>query len=189
MWRISSQESSNLKSQEKSGAVLSLEPALALTMPRFEFATLWRFEAPLDAVWDAVYHSENWPQWWRGLTSVVRLSPEGSDVVGSVQRFTWKGALPYRLTFDILTTRVEHQSLIEGVASGDLAGVGTWRLSWEEGVTVVRYDWKVSMARSWLKALAFAARPLVSWNHDKIMQWGERGLSERLKSGIRGTRV
>ena len=30
-------------------------------MADYAFLTEWRIEAPLEAVWEAIYHSEGWP--------------------------------------------------------------------------------------------------------------------------------
>jgi uncharacterized protein YndB with AHSA1/START domain len=59
-------------------------------MTDYSFTTLWRISAPLERVWDAIYHSERWPEWWRGLESVLEIKPGDSGGVGSVRRFVWK---------------------------------------------------------------------------------------------------
>ncbi|SRR5258707_1304532 len=63
---------------------------------------------------------------------------------------TWKSRLPYRLIFDMETTRVEPMSIIEGRAIGELQGVGRWTITHEAGVTTARYDWKVETTRPWM---------------------------------------
>ena len=153
-------------------------------MEYYQFATFWRINSPLPAVWDLIYHSEHWPEWWRGLESVVELDKGDENGLGNLRRYTWKGALPYRLTFDIRTTRIQLQVLIEGVSSGDLDGTGIWRFSREGDLTVVRYDWRVQTAKRWMNALVPVARPLFRWNHDKIMEWGRKGLVKRLGNGV-----
>ena len=158
-------------------------------MAQFELATLWRIGSPLTEVWEAIYHSASWPEWWPGLESVVELDPGGDDGIGNVRRFTWKGVLPYQLIFDIRITRIEHLHLIEGAASGDVTGTGVWRFAQENGVTMVRYEWSVRMETFGMKALAWVARPLVRWNHNKVMQWGARGLARRLRPYVLVTQV
>ncbi|MFA9408514.1 MAG: hypothetical protein ACERKJ_06725 [Candidatus Dadabacteria bacterium] len=39
-------------------------------MASYEFVTIWR-EAPLQKVWNEIYHTEYWPQWWKGVIQVV----------------------------------------------------------------------------------------------------------------------
>jgi hypothetical protein len=76
-------------------------------MAAYEFVTVWRFESPLEPVWELVSRAEEWPAWWRGVLKVEQLQEGGAARVGGVSRFTWKSRLPYLLTFEMETTRVE----------------------------------------------------------------------------------
>ena len=149
-------------------------------MADYSFETLWRFRSPLAPVWELIYHSQEWPAWWRGVERVERLEPGGDDGVGALHRYTWKSKLPYRLVFDMRLTRVEPHALIEGEAVGELTGTGRWRLSHEAGVTDVRYDWNVRTTKPWMNLLAPLARPVFKWNHDVVMNWGGDGLARKL---------
>ena len=137
-------------------------------MGKYSFVTHWTVQAPLEKVWEAIYDSDRWPSWWKGVERVERI--------GSVRRFTWKSRLPYRLTFDLKVTRVEPMSLIESTAEGELSGIGRWTFESAGGVTRVRYDWNVHTTKPWMNLLAPIARPLFRWNHDVIMNWGLEGL-------------
>ena len=97
-------------------------------MADYSFVTLWRFRAPLAPVWDLIYHSERWPEWWRGVERVEKIEPGDAAGLGSVRRYTWKSKLPYRLAFAMRLTRVEPMTFIEGEAVGELTGSGRWRL-------------------------------------------------------------
>lgn len=149
-------------------------------MADYEFVTIWRVKAPIQPVWNEIYHSEAWPKWWKGVESVVEISKGDENGVGSVRRYTWKSKLPYRLTFNMQTIRVEPMSVIEGVAIGELEGSGVWQFSREGDFTIVRYDWKVQTTKQWMNLLAPVARPLFKWNHDVVMGWGAEGLSKQL---------
>ena len=113
-------------------------------MPGYRFLTTWCLGAPIDPVWDAIYDSERWPQWWRGVERVVELAPGDEDGLGQRAAYTWRSRLPYELTFEVELTRQERPHLLEGEASGELAGTGTWRLSEGGGVTTVLYEWDVA---------------------------------------------
>lgn len=149
-------------------------------MKAYEFATIWRIKAPIGTVWNEICHSEVWPTWWKGVESVVEVRKGNENGVGSIHRYTWKSKLPYRLTFEMQTVRVEPPLLLEGIASGELEGRGLWLLSSEGSETIVRYDWNVQTAKQWMKLLAPIARPVFKWNHDVIMSWGAKGLGKRL---------
>jgi len=151
-------------------------------LARYSFVTLWSVDAPLDKVWEAIYHSDQWPSWWKGVEKVERIRPAAAPwEVGSVRRFTWKSRLPYRLTFDMTVLRVEPMILIESAAEGELSGTGRWTFEFSGGVTRVRYDWNVRTTKRWMNGLALMARPLFRWNHDVVMGWGLQGLRSVVK--------
>ncbi|MGR2737954.1 SRPBCC family protein [Billgrantia sp. Q4P2] len=150
-------------------------------MASFDFDTTWHLDAPVQAVFDTLTDSLHWPDWWPGLVD-VRLLESGDDHgIGRIQRFIWKSRLGYYLRFDIRITRVCEPSLIEGVASGDVAGVGRWQLHGETSGTRVRYIWQVRTVRPWLSLLSRMARPLVLWNHRAMMRAGAMGLANHLR--------
>ena len=152
-------------------------------MARYEFLTTWCLEAPIERVWDVLYESERWPEWWPGVERVQVLEPGDADRVGELSRYTWKSRLPYRLEFDMRTRRVERPFLVEGAAQGELAGEGRWRLFEGGGATAVTYEWTVETTERWMNALAPLARPIFAWNHDVVMRNGGEGLARRL--GVR----
>jgi uncharacterized protein YndB with AHSA1/START domain len=149
-------------------------------MPSYEFITVWRVKAPLEMVWNEIYYSEKWPEWWRGVEEVTELK-KGDDLgVGSIRRYTWKSTLPYRLRFDVETVRVEPMTVIEGIARGELSGRGVWNIKVEGEYVTARYDWSVDTTKAWMNLIAPLARPLFKWNHDIVMSWGAEGLARRL---------
>ena len=149
-------------------------------MADYEFVTIWRVKAQQEKVWELIFHSEDWPNWWRGVEKVERLKDGDANNVGAIHRYTWKSKLPYRLIFEMQTTRVEPISVIEGRAIGELQGVGRWHLSSADGITTARYDWKVETTKPWMNLVAPIARPFFSWNHNVVMGWGGEGLAKRL---------
>lgn len=149
-------------------------------MADYSFVTLWRFRSPLEPVWDLVYRSEGWPEWWRGVERVERIEPGDAAGLGALQRYTWKSKLPYRLAFEMRLTHVEPLSFIEGEAVGELTGTGRWHLTHNDGVTRVRYDWNVRTTKPWMNLLAPLARPVFKWNHDVVMNWGAEGIARKL---------
>ena len=152
-------------------------------MSDYAFITQWWFDAPIERVWDAIRNSEKWPEWWRSVVSVEKLREGDANGVGDMRRYTWRGRLPYKLRFDMTTTRVEAPNRIDGTASGELEGTGVWRLAPDNDGTSVRYDWNVRATKRWMRLLAPVARPIFSWNHDAVMADGEKGLRRLL--GVR----
>jgi uncharacterized protein YndB with AHSA1/START domain len=152
-------------------------------MPSYSFLTTWCLEAPREAVWDAIWESERWPEWWRGVAGAKTMVEGDEDGVGQVGHYTWRSRLPYDLEFEMRTTRVLKPHLLEGQAQGELAGTGLWRLFEQDGetpVTAVVYEWNVSTTKPWMNLFAPIARPVFEWNHDWVMRNGGEGLAKLL---------
>lgn len=149
-------------------------------MSSYVFVTQWLIPASVDRVWRELMAPDDWPTWWRGVERVELIRPGVSGDIGAVRRYTWKSRLPYRLMFDMETTRIELQRVIEGRASGELAGTGRWELSPDKNATRVRYDWSVQTTKAWMRVLSPIARPIFAWNHDVVMAWGREGLVRRV---------
>jgi uncharacterized protein YndB with AHSA1/START domain len=149
-------------------------------MAAYRFLTTWLLESPREPVWEAVYDQAAWPRWWRGVEEAEELSPGDSNGVGSVSRMVWKSLLPYRVEFEVTSTRVEPHSLLEGQAVGELAGVGRWRFYEQDGVTAVLYEWNVATTKAWMNRMAPLLRPAFEWNHDWVMARGGEGISRLL---------
>jgi hypothetical protein len=149
-------------------------------LAQYRFLTTWLLEADRERVWDAIYESERWPEWWSGVEEAEKLAEGDEAGVGQEGRYVWKAKLPYRVEFFIRTTRVERPFLLEGDATGELAGVGRWRLFEGRGVTAVVYEWNVSTTRWWMNLLAPVARPVFQANHDYVMRNGGEGIAKLL---------
>jgi hypothetical protein len=150
-------------------------------MTDYEFITVWRFDAPIEKVWEIIKRSEEWHEWWKGVLRVEELKPGDADGVGKIVRSEWRSALPYTLCFDSEVVRIEHLKLIEAHAFGELEGAGLWQFTSEnENQTLVRYDWRVHTTKAWMNFFAPVAKPFFRWNHNVIMNWGGAGLARKL---------
>ncbi len=150
-------------------------------MADYRFLTTWLLRAELEPVFDAIHDTEAWPQWWPGVRRVVARGGGDADGVGERFQIVWRSFLPYDLTFETEVTRVERPRVMEGVAQGELAGTGRWRLYPDaDGLVVVLYEWNVATTKRWMNALGPLARPVFSSNHDHVMRAGGRGLAQLL---------
>ena len=149
----------------------------------YTFVTRWTIPAPIEQVWHEIAAPDEWPTWWRGVERVETLRPGDADGVGAIRRYTWRSRLPYRLTFNMETVKADPCHLIEGRATGELEGRGCWQLRTVDGVTDVQYDWEVDATKLWMRVAGPIARPLFSWNHDVVMEWGRQGLLRRVGAG------
>ncbi|QOJ23649.1 MAG: SRPBCC family protein [Gammaproteobacteria bacterium] len=150
----------------------------------FRFITEWQIDAPLEQVYDAIIHCLDWPTWWQGVERVEKLASGDADGIGSVHRFTWKGRIPYRLTFDMKVTGVVSRAVLEGQAEGEVMGSGRWDFSRKDAATIVRYRWQVRTNRCWMNWLAPCAAPVFKWNHHQVMRQGAEGMSRLLNARL-----
>lgn len=153
-------------------------------MREYHFQTIWKLDAPRAAVCQAIEDSLAWPEWWAGVEQAEELTQGEKDGIGSVRRYTWKGRLPYRLTFDVRVTRMTLQSMVEGIATGDVDGIGRWTFDTEGALTIARYEWDVRPTQLWMRLLSPLASPLFRWNHDILMRQGGEGLARRLNARL-----
>lgn len=149
----------------------------------YSFVTVWRAQAPIDTVWDALFDVDAYPSWWKAVLSVRELEPGGDDGIGRVSELVWKAPLGYRLRFTLRLDTIDRPTRFGGQAAGDLEGTGYWTLRQEDAVTRVQYDWNVRTNRSWMNLLAPIARPAFASSHNAVMGEGASGLAQLL--GVR----
>jgi uncharacterized protein YndB with AHSA1/START domain len=153
-------------------------------MAEYHFVSIWQISAPIEQVWEEVYHAERWPSWWKYVVGVDELEPGAADGVGKRLRLLFQTRLPYTLGFDVRVTSVQPPSELEAEATGELEGTGRWTLTSADGGTLVRYNWDIRTTRRWMNLLAPAARPVFSWNHGELMREGGQGLARRLGADL-----
>ncbi|RMF78243.1 MAG: polyketide cyclase [Chloroflexi bacterium] len=153
-------------------------------MADYQFVTIWRVEAAIEDVWDAIYDSLKWPQWWQSVAKVTEIEAGDENGLGSVRRYEWTTRLPYTLAFDMRVTRIERPNILEGEAFGELTGTGLWEFTADDGHTMVKYTWRVRTTKTWMNILAPIARPVFAWNHNAVMQDGAVGLAKILDADV-----
>jgi hypothetical protein len=153
----------------------------------YRFLTTWLLAADREPIFERLWDSARWPEWWPGVIEAVETDPgDPATGVGRRGRYEWRSTIPYPVRFEVVSTRVEPPHLLEGEASGGLVGTGRWRLfaadreSGESALTAVTYEWNVRTPKAWMNLLAPIAAPVFRWNHDRIMAAGGAGLARRL---------
>lgn len=146
----------------------------------YHLVTVWFIDAPIEVVYEAIFDSLNWPKWWSNVESVETIFAGDVNGIGNIRRYVWRGFLPYHLNFDIRATRIEPLVSIEGVASGDLNGVGCWSFSQNKNMTIVNYSWHVKTTSFGMNVLGLFAYSIVKWNHNYVMRKGGEALATLL---------
>ena len=137
----------------------------------FTFRGSWTVPAPLEVVRETVVDLEHYPSWWPQVRAVVRLGPDDARVL-------CRSALPY--TLDLLLHAVSREgTVLEVAVAGDLDGSVRWRLAPEAGGTRMDFEQRVVVSGA-LALAAYVARPLLRWNHHRMMRGCIEGLRGRL---------
>ena len=148
--------------------------------PIYSFVTHWRVKAPVEDVWNAIYLSEKWPQWWKDVVYVKEAIKGDENGIGSIRSYKLRSPMLYSLEFDLLLTERKDNCLLKGIASGELTGSGEWHFEQQGDVTDVKCYWNVSSTLWWMNAFAFLLRPIFSYNHRIVMKNGGASLSRKL---------
>ena len=149
-------------------------------MAEYHFVSIWQIQAPIERVWEEIYHAERWPSWWKYVVGVDELEPGAANGVGRRLHLLFRTRLPYTLGFDVRVTRVQPPSELVAETTGELEGTGRWTLTSVDGGTRVRYNWDIRTTRRWMNLLAPVGRQAFSWNHDELMREGAQSLARRL---------
>jgi uncharacterized protein YndB with AHSA1/START domain len=146
----------------------------------YSFVTVWRAQAPIGIVFDALFDADAYPRWWKAVLSVNEVLPGGEDGIGRITELVWKAPLGYRLRFTLQLDTVDKPTRFGGPARGELEGTGYWTLREVDGITRVQNDWNVRTNRSWMNLLAPIARPAFASSHYAVMREGATGLAALL---------
>ena len=137
-------------------------------------------EADREQVWDAIYDSDSWPEWWRGVTRTERLARATRTASASAAFPVARETSVHRSLSRWSRPLSSGPSGSSGDASGELAGTGFWRFYEEGGTTAVIYDWDVRTTKAWMNLAATGGQPIFRANHDWVMRNGAEGLARKL---------
>lgn len=138
----------------------------------YSFGGTWTVPFPVPQVRDVLVDLEHYPQWWPQVLAVVKLGEDDARVL-------CRSALPY--TLDLLL-HAEHRepTLLETSLAGDLSGRARWELSAVGGGTRLDFAQEVRVTGRAMAAASYLPRPVLRWNHDRMMAGCVAGLQRRL---------
>lgn len=149
-------------------------------MADYNFLSIWKFDAPLEKVYNAIHDADNYHLWWKGQSEVQTIKRGNELGVGAVKKFKTRSVLPYSLTYTGTVLEVEPLKKVVGTTVGQLEGRGTWIFEEDKGVAVVKYFWVVKTNSALMNFFTPILKPAFEWNHDIVMKWGEEGLAKYL---------
>lgn len=138
----------------------------------FVFDTTWAIAAPAARVRDVLVDLERYPEWWPQIRAVAKLGDDDAIVL-------CRSMLPYTLELRLHAVCRELPTLRVDVA-GDLRGSVAWTVTADgDGACVVQAHQEVDLV-PFPRALIAAGRPVLTWNHDRMMRGCATGLAARL---------
>lgn len=142
----------------------------------YTFTADWTMPAPIEEVAAVLDDLERYPEWWPQVRAVASLGPTAARVL-------CRSTLPY--TLDLVLEAISRSApTLEVAVSGDLDGVVRWHLTPQSFGTRMEFEQEVEVGGA-LALLSYAARPVLVWNHHRMMAGCEDGLRERLRSAAR----
>jgi hypothetical protein len=138
----------------------------------YRFGGRWTVPHGVPEVAALLVDLERYPEWWPQVVAVASLGPDDARVL-------CRSALPY--TLDLVLHAVHREPpVLETTVDGDLHGVVRWRLS-PSGLDGTRLDFEQEVeVRGALAVASYAGRPLLRWNHDRMMRGCVAGLRRAL---------
>jgi carbon monoxide dehydrogenase subunit G len=138
----------------------------------YSFRGSWTVPFPLQPVHALLVDLERYPEWWPQVRAVASLGEDDAMVV-------CRSALPYSLDLHLHAERREPTHL-EISLSGDLRGGARWYLADLGPETRMDFEQDVEVTGRLLRLGSGALRPLLSWNHERMMKGCVSGLQTRL---------
>jgi hypothetical protein len=151
---------------------------------QYSFIKKWQLKAPLPDFWTSIYNSLEWPQWWKGVVSVIEIEKNNEEGINGVRNYTWKSVLPYTLNFNMKLVEKKPLQSLKGIAFGELDGNGEWTFTQKDSIVFVQYNWNVTTTKKWMNTFSFLLKPLFRINHNIVMRWGGKCLAKKLKTTL-----
>lgn len=145
---------------------------------RYHLITRLRLSLDRRRTWDTFIDVEAWPNWWRWLERVEMVREGDDEGVGAVFRQSIRSPLRYGFSWQTEIVQLVEESLVELDSSGTLEGRGRFHMAGADGgPTDVTFTWLVATNKRWMELLSPIARPVFTWNHDRLMDDFGRGIA------------
>ncbi|TCJ22706.1 SRPBCC family protein [Nocardioides jejuensis] len=144
-------------------------------MRAYAFASTWWLPHAPERVHAVLADVEHYPSWWPQVVGCLKLGEDEGVVL-------CRSALPYTLELRVALLR-RTPEVLESSLDGDLDGWVRWRTVPEDGGCRVHFEQEV-VTRSLPLSIAsyVAGRPVLRWNHARMMRGARLGLARRLAS-------
>ena len=140
--------------------------------PPYSFRRSWTVPFPIARVHELLVDLERYPEWWPQVRAVAKLGEDDALVV-------CRSVLPYSLDL-VLHAERRDPTHLETSLTGDLEGVARWYLADLGQETRMDFEQDVQVTGRFLRVVSRAGRPLMVWNHERMMRGCLTGLHARL---------
>lgn len=139
---------------------------------RYVFRHDLEVAAPVAEVHGVLVDLERYVEWWPQVRAVARVDDDRAIAV-------CRSALPYDLELGLTAVdRSVHRLRV--ALSGRLEGWAEWRLEAVGAHTRLRFAQEVTVVGATMVLASYLLRPVLTWNHRRMMRGAVGGLVERL---------
>ncbi len=133
------------------------------------------FPMSAEALWVRINDVAAYPTWWPWLR---RFDGETLNE-GEVWQCTVQPPLPYTVRFAVTIGAIAPARSIAATVSGDIVGSATLQIEPRAGGCEARLTAELGPDKHALRALSVAARPLVRFGHNWVLDTGARQFRKR----------
>ncbi len=137
----------------------------------FESDRSWCFELSPEQLWERLTNVSDYETWWPWLQ---RFRPIGGFDEGARWACTVSPPVPYDVRFSVLLEDVRPACSVRARVVGDIEGDAELELHPDGDGCSARLRSHLAPANRMLRSVGAAARPLVEWSHDWVLDQGQR---------------
>lgn len=147
----------------------------------YHFVTHWRVYGTCSQVYAVLMNAVGYARWWNDCyVTVEQVEKCDRDGLNGMYKILNRGFLPYTLEWysSVLSIRPPLGFTIR--ASGQLEGEGRWIFEQDNDYVNITFFWDVHFKKPLLKHFSSVLRPVFVWNHNYVMNRGEKHLQQEL---------
>lgn len=141
-------------------------------MRTFAFSSAWWTPHDGPRVHAVLEDVEHYPEWWPQVVACLKTGEDQGVVL-------CRSTLPYTLELHVSLLR-RTPEVLESRVTGDLDGWVRWTVRTEGEGCRVHFEQEVTVNGALLSLAAYAARPALRWNHERMLAGARDGLARRL---------
>jgi carbon monoxide dehydrogenase subunit G len=138
----------------------------------YTFAHVTEVTADPERVHAVLLDLERYVDWWPQVRAVASLGPDDALVV-------CRSALPYDLELHLHAVSREGDVLRVDI-DGPIAGYAQWTLVRTDNGTRLEFEQRVHAVGRMFVVASYLAKPVLAWNHRRMMAGAESGLAAYL---------